>query len=127
MNNSLTTIHPETFRNLSELHKLSLSGNKLGNNVNSGSLNNLTVHRLAIENNNIEKLERNVFQGTNRLSSLNISHNPLKEWSADIFANLHINSLDISDCNLTDFPTEIFKNTPRMSNLNLARNRHILI
>ncbi|KAJ6646878.1 Slit like 1 protein [Pseudolycoriella hygida] len=143
-NRSLTEI-PKNLPNTSL--QINLSFNDI-HEIHESDLSNLTVVRkILLANNEIEYIDRNVFQTLHRLDHLDLESNNLSSIDPDLFIyaqglselilsnnpitfevnktflnlpNLEI--LNLVGCNISEFYNETFMNLTTLSSLNLANN-----
>lgn len=88
----------------------------------------LRIVALALDENQITRLDRNVFEHMPALSHLSLSNNPLFALNASTVEALNslraLVSLDLSATGLTQLPSEFLRNTTEtLRHLNLANNQ----
>jgi Leucine-rich repeat (LRR) protein len=88
--NQLTELPDGIFKNLNELDWLSLSGNRLGDNLQSDLFKPLkSLQYLYLSNCEITEIKAKWFETTSQLYYLEMSNNRIRELPRDIFHNLN--------------------------------------
>ncbi|KAJ8893673.1 hypothetical protein PR048_006273 [Dryococelus australis] len=98
--NNIKYLEPGTFRNLSQLYRLSAWANRLQN------------------------LTRETFVGLNGLVGLDLTNNGIQELADDVFAELHnLKVLAMHANNFTYLPNNLFRNTRMLETIRINDNR----
>ena len=123
----IVNIPPMIFNGMSNLKKLDLSENSLGNyGINGYSfygIDNLRV--LNLESNNIQELEEFIFTNLHNLRKLYLGGNGMTKIYPNAFIGLdHLGELDLSDNNITQYEYRTFsrEKLPNLYTLNLILN-----
>ncbi|XP_015178510.1 PREDICTED: insulin-like growth factor-binding protein complex acid labile subunit isoform X2 [Polistes dominula] len=113
--NALEEIHPQTFKNNSQLSHLTISGNPLKyDQYFKGDRYYLfeapSVSELVFSNNGLERLPRTAFHKMQNLEYINLSGNRLVEIEMSLFDTLSsLVDLDLSYNSLSIIPLELFR------------------
>ena len=109
-NNSLTSIHRETFKFLKDLLHLNLWGNYL-DEVPSGALLELRALRfLSLEGNNIRIIRKDAFYNLNNLTHLKLSGNRIYQVDAGALSGLiKLQHFEIQHNTLVSLPPLLFQ------------------
>ena len=126
--NSIKHIDPNAFTNLSHLEILDISHNHLVhlNDYTFKPLKNLQF--LTMYRNQFQNLSEYLFQSNKKLISLDISqNNQLEPLPAQLFNGLtSLSNLSLAHCNLTAISIDqrqFFRNVPNLLSLNMKRNQ----
>lgn len=92
--------------------------------INQDAFKNLKILvELDLSDNAIETLDKNTFNGNDRLRILYLSGNPLKKLLAHQFPVLpHLRSLDLHNCQLSSIDPAAFANLELLESVNLKNN-----
>lgn len=122
--NLLTTLNHATFAGLqTTLIGLKISQNLI-NNIGDGSLNFESLQVLDLSVNQLNRLERDVFNLMPALEVLNISHNPhLTTLPVSIVhKNLELKIIDLSFCNIQTLSANFFSRSSKVTHINISNN-----
>ncbi|XP_015609163.1 insulin-like growth factor-binding protein complex acid labile subunit [Cephus cinctus] len=114
--NGLIRVHPDTFRNNSQLSLLTISGNpiqypQMRGNVGRFLLDAPSVTEFDFSNNGIGRLPAYAFLKMPSLTYINLSGNKLKSVEKAHFSSLQsLVELDLSENQISGFPMDIFNN-----------------
>ncbi len=147
-NNSIRSLSPGVFKELGNLRYLSLGGNLLTDIV-SGTFHGLgleklwldsnqltelradmwqgldsdTLWNLDVSNNSIWKIEAKCFGSLRGLTSLDLSHNPLRQISVGMFEETRLTTLYLTSTGLTKLNQGIFRgDLSSVNHLHLEHN-----
>lgn len=92
--------------------------------INQDAFKNLKILvELDLSDNAIETLDKNTFNGNDRLRVLYLSNNPLKKLVAHQFPVLpHLRTLDLHNCQLNSIDAAAFANLELLEFINLKNN-----
>ncbi|KAL3884294.1 hypothetical protein ACJMK2_024442 [Sinanodonta woodiana] len=122
-NNKIKMLNSDVFKRMIHLERINLSFNELsqlGSNVFQG----LQLEELLLQGNKLVEIQRNIFSGTTKISSLDLSQNTITKVYVGAFDSFAQTVFDIRlDGNqLTDILVGLFGNMNYLQSLNLARN-----
>lgn len=122
--NQLQHIHPHTFSKLSSLRFLNLSHNKqkaLRNAVTFSQLKSLTT--LLLSNNEIQYVQKGVFQNLQKLSKLTLSNNQISRLDSGALQGLSsLREFLIDGNKLEEIPAGTLDALEKVEELDLSRN-----
>lgn len=122
--NLLSNLNEETFAGLQKsLRTLKISQNLI-NNIRNGAFVFDNLKELDLSANQLNRLERNVFNSIDGLNVLNVSHNPhLTSLPIDlIHKTLQLKTIDLSFCNIQTLSPNFFSRSSRMVEIYLKNN-----
>lgn len=109
--NVISILSPNFFENFTSIKVLNMGGNLLGKNVSTEAqpyfktLRNLTI--LDLSQNGIHFIEMEIFEGLVSLTTLNLSHNSLRNFSLREGQLESLTMLDLSNNELASFSDEM--------------------
>ena len=113
---------PKVVQKLKTLQRLKLAQNKLKSINGVEKLKKLTL--LILDNNEIEKLNREFYNSMKRLELFHCANNRIKELLSDIRYLRHLKDIDVSNNQLSTLPVELFL-LPRVDIINASNNNII--
>lgn len=123
--NRIATLHREVFTGLGlvNLQRIYLKKSTV-TSVHRDAFKNLKILiEIDLSENGIEQLDRNTFNGNDRLRVLYLNGNPLRTLQAHQFPVLpHLRSLDLHNCQITTIDPLAFANLELLELLNLKTN-----
>lgn len=123
--NSIAQLNREEFTTLGlvNLQRIYLRNSNIVY-INQDAFKNLKILvELDLSDNAIESLDKNTFNGNDRLRVLYLSGNPLKKLVAHQFPVLpHLRTLDLHNCQLNDIDSAAFTNLELLEFVNLKNN-----
>ena len=109
----------DAFQNLQMLERLDLGNNKI-KTINGMAFNDLkNLIYLVLPKNEITKIDRFALRPLQKLSSVILSKNPLKNANALFVKNRQLSYIDLTDCALTRIPAKF---PPSIQYLQLRNN-----
>lgn len=146
--NRITSIDPETFKNMPNFEWLDLSGNQISsiqadNFINLGNITSLSLNyniltvlsadvfsktplleALFLQNNQLQSLALGTFSDLRRLEIVNVSNNRLATLTAGTFSNLPaLEVINLSDNQLQTIEQGTFTNVPLLQSIILLNNQ----
>lgn len=120
-------LHEGAFRFVPHLTDLKLSHNRL-KVIPENVFNNLNVKRLHLNDNGIEEIALNAFNGMKELQELYANDNNLQYYNAEWFqSSTELRVLDLSNNNLRNLPPKSFHTNRKLRNLYLDSNEISII
>lgn len=125
--NKLKKIQPRTFANNPSLEWVDLSHNQIQTIV-PRNFEDSNINHLLINNNLIETIPFDAFDGADSLLSIYTQDNEIKSLHKDIFSkNPQLNEIHAYDNEIEELPEGLFRNNKRLSFLELQNNQIIKI
>ncbi len=120
---NLTELPPEIFSELKRLENLDLNENAFSSFPTRALRSATNLQRLAINRCPFEELPENALLDLPKLKSLDLSRCFLRHLSANLFQNnTQLEKLDLSSNKLTELPDDIFRNLSQLKMLNITEN-----
>lgn len=120
----LNILPTDLFTDLKHLKSLKLSLIRTIQSLPNRVFSPLVCLEDLVINGNLEKLDRNVFEGLVKLKSLDLSINQIKELSHETFTHLKkLENLDLSWNGIKHLKQGIFSSLPSLKNLELTGNK----
>ncbi|XP_043789074.1 slit homolog 1 protein-like isoform X4 [Apis laboriosa] len=122
--NRLTTLHRDTFLDMTRLNHLDASSNKLRNLPESLFLSTTLLVLLDLSCNRISSFLPGVFHGLTMLEELLLGKNRLSVLPVDLFKDLtNLKYLGLEENRLRELPDELFRMQTSLRELNFRSNQ----
>lgn len=123
-NNSFTTIHEDTFNNLTEMDTLTANHNQLATLPENIFYNLTQLEIVNLNENQFKILPEKFFHGLTKLHKISLSENYFTELPENIFQELgNLSDLDLSKNQFTTIPEHFFAGKKDLKKLNLSSNK----